>query len=144
MLTFLALENQACSSLDTSELMICPSDLQFVNDKVSRDLNMEMTSLTNFSSSSLFLDIVSLEDWTNSSAMGMVIMRGAWSNISHQLGWIMWPLSSLDPLHRNIRSVTELDSPVISKYLVGTGLVGVDSSKLNESATIKRSLLMNE
>jgi len=76
--------------------------------------------------------------------MGMVIMRGAWSDISHQLGWIMWPLSSLDPLYRNIRLVTELDSPVISEYLVGTGLVGVDSSKLNESATIKRSLLMDE
>ena len=75
MLTFLALENQACSSLDASELMICSSDSRFVNDEVSRDLNMEMTSLTNFSSSSLFLGIVSLEDWTNSSVMGMVIVR---------------------------------------------------------------------
>lgn len=75
MLTFLVLENQACSSLDASELMICSSDSRFVNDEVSRDLNMEMTSLTNFSPSSLFLGIVSLEDWTNSSAMGMVIVR---------------------------------------------------------------------
>ena len=117
MLTFLVLENQACSSLDASELMICSSDSRFVNDEVSRDLNMEMTSLTNFSPSSLFLGIVSLEDWTNSSAMGMVIVRGAWSDISHQLGWIMWPLSSLDLLRRNIRSMTELDSPVVSEYL---------------------------
>ena len=43
--------------------------------------------------------------------------KGARSNISHQLGWIMWPLSSLDPLRRNIRSMTELDSPVVSEYL---------------------------
>ena len=77
MLMFLALENQACSSLDISELMICSSDSWFVIDKVLRDLKMEMISLTNFSSSLLFLDIVSLEDWTNSSVMGMVIVRGA-------------------------------------------------------------------
>jgi len=76
MLTFLALENQACSSPDASELTICSSDLQFVIDKVLRDLNIEMTSLMNFSSSLLFLGIVSLEDWTNSSVMGMVIVRG--------------------------------------------------------------------
>ena len=77
MLMFLALENQAGSSLDISELMICSSDSWFVIDKVLRDLKMEMISLTNFSSSLLFLDIVSLEDWTNSSVMGMVIVRGA-------------------------------------------------------------------
>jgi len=56
----------------------------------------------------------------------------------------MWLLSLLDPLHRNIRSMTELDSSVVSEYLVGTGLVGVDSSKLNELAIIKRSSLMDE
>jgi len=74
----------------------------------------------------------------------MVIVRGTWSDISRQSGWIIWLLSSLDPLCRNIRLMTELDSPVISEYLVETGLVGVDSSKLNKSAIIKRSLLMNE
>ena len=55
----------------------------------------------------------------------------------------MWLLSSLDPLHRNIRLMTKLNSPVISEYLVGTGLVGIDSSKLNESVIIKRSSLIN-
>jgi len=72
MLAFLALENQACSSPDASELMICSSDSWFVIDEVLRNLNMEMTSLTNFSSSLLFLGIVSLEDWMNSSAMEMI------------------------------------------------------------------------
>jgi len=76
-LTFLALENQACSSPAASELTICSSDSQFVIDEVLRDLNMEMTTLTNFSSSLLFLGIVSLENWMNSSVMGMVIVRGA-------------------------------------------------------------------
>ncbi len=56
----------------------------------------------------------------------------------------MWSLSSLDLLHRNIRLMTELDSPIVSEYLVGTGLEGVDSSKLNESAIIKRSSLIDE
>jgi len=56
----------------------------------------------------------------------------------------MWPLSSLDPLHRNIRSMTELNSPVVSEYLVETGLVGVNSSKLNKSAIIKRLSLMDK
>jgi len=76
MLTFLVLENQACSSPTASELTICFSDSQFVIDEVLRDLNMEMTTLTNFSSSLLFLGIMSLENWMNSSIMGMVIVRG--------------------------------------------------------------------
>ena len=143
MLMFLALENQAYSSPDASELTVCSSDSRFVINKVLRDLNMEMTSLTNFSSSLLFLSIVSLKDWMNSSVMEMVIVRSAWSDVSCQSGWIMWLLSSLDPLHRNIRLMTKLNSPVISEYLVGTGLVGIDSSKLNESVIIKRSSLIN-
>ena len=40
-----------------------------------RDLNMEMTSLMNFSSSLLFLGIMSLKDWTNSSVIEIVIVR---------------------------------------------------------------------
>ena len=77
MLMFLALENQAYSSPDASELTVCSSDSRFVINKVLRDLNMEMTSLTNFSSSLLFLSIVSLKDWMNSSVMEMVIVRSA-------------------------------------------------------------------
>ena len=51
-----------------------------------RDLNMEMTSLMNFSSSLLFLGIMSLKDWTNSSVIEIVIVRDTWSNISYQPG----------------------------------------------------------
>jgi len=38
----------------------------------------------------------------------------------------------------------EFDSPEVSKYLVGTWLVGDDKSMLKESATIIRLLLIEE
>ena len=38
----------------------------------------------------------------------------------------------------------ELDSPAISEYLVGQGLVGVDSARLKESAIITKSSLIEE
>ena len=49
-----------------------------------------------------------------------------------------------DPYQRNIRSMVEFDSPTVSKYLVGQGLVGDERAKLKESAIIKRSLLIDE
>ena len=36
----------------------------------------------------------------------------------------------LDPYLRNIRSMVELASPIVSEYLVGQGLVGVKRAKL--------------
>jgi len=50
----------------------------------------------------------------------------------------------LDPYWRNIRSMVELAPPTVSEYLVGQGLVGNERAKLNESAIIKRSSLMDE
>jgi len=38
----------------------------------------------------------------------------------------------------------ELDSPTISEYLVGQGLVGVDNARLKESAIIIKSSLIEE
>ena len=43
-----------------------------------------------------------------------------------------------------MRSITELDSPAISEYLVGQGLVGVDSARLKESAIIIKLSLREE
>jgi len=40
--------------------------------------------------------------------------------------------------------MTELDSPTVSEYLVRTWLVGIDKSKLKESAIIIRSSLIEE
>jgi len=53
-------------------------------------------------------------------------------------------LSSDDPLCRNIKLITEFDSPTVFEYLVGTWLVGTDKSKLKESAMIIRLSLMEE
>ena len=47
-------------------------------------------------------------------------------------------------LRKNIRSNTEFDIPVVSKYLVGIGLIGIDSSKLDKSARINKLLLIEE
>ena len=76
--------------------------------------------------------------------MGIEIVRGAWLEKSHQSGWIKWLLSSEEPLHKNIRSMTELDSLTVSEYLVGTWLVGIDKSNLKESAIIIRLLLIEK
>ena len=43
-----------------------------------------------------------------------------------------------------MRSITKLASPAISENLVEEGLVGIDNVKLNESAMIIRSSLIEE
>ena len=43
-----------------------------------------------------------------------------------------------------MRSITEFDSPAMSEYLVGQGLVRVDKERLKESAIIIRSSLTEE
>ena len=111
---------------------------------MSRFLKINMTSSTKAISYLLFCGIDSLEVLTISSAMGMVIVRGAWSEERQLSGWIKCRSSSLDPYRRNIRSITKFTSSTVSKYLVEQGLVGVDKAKLNESAIMMRSLLMEE
>ena len=143
MLTFLAFVFQAWLILDASELTTCSKDSWSDRVKISRDLKISTTSLTKISSSSLFFGKESLDNWTNSFSMEIVIVRGIWSEVRQQSGWIEWLLSSLNPLYRNIRLMTKFDSPTVSEYLVGTGLVGNNKSKLNKSAIIKRSPLID-
>ncbi len=52
--------------------------------------------------------------------------------------------NSIEPHQRNIRSITELDSPAVSENLVGLGLVGDDKARSNESAIIIKLLLIEE
>ena len=104
----------------------------------------DKTSLMSEFSSLLFFAIENLDILIFSSTMGMEIIREAWLEESHQSGWIKWLLSSEEPLHKNIRSMTKLDSPTVSEYLVETWLVGIDKSKLKESAIIIRLLLIEE
>ena len=40
-----------------------------------------------------------------------------------------WLSNSDDLFQRNIRSIMELDSPAVSEYLVGQGLVGNDKAR---------------
>jgi len=40
--------------------------------------------------------------------------------------------------------ITEFASPVVSEYLVGQGLMGVDRARLNESAIVIKSSLIEE
>ena len=43
-----------------------------------------------------------------------------------------------------MRSMTEFDSPVVSEYLVGHGLVGLERVRLKESAIINKLSLIEE
>ena len=43
-----------------------------------------------------------------------------------------------------MRLITEFESYSLLEYLVGTWLVGFDSSKLNKSAIMRRSSLIEE
>ena len=62
--------------------------------------------------------IKNLDETMFSSVIRMKIVREAWSEKICQLGWREWLLSSVEPLHRNIRSMTEFDLLTISEYLV--------------------------
>ena len=55
-----------------------------------------------------------------------------------------WVLISVDPLHKNIRLITEFDLISESEYLVETWLVGNNSSRLKEFTMIIRSSLKEE
>ena len=55
-----------------------------------------------------------------------------------------WVLISVDPLHKNIRLITEFDLISEFEYLVETWLVGNNSSRLKESTMIIRSSLKDE
>ena len=98
MLTLLALAFQACSTLAASELTTCSRDSWFKRFEVLRDLKIRAASLMNASFSLLFFGNKNLEVRTSSSIMGMVIIRDAWSEVSHHSGWIIWLLSFLESL----------------------------------------------
>ena len=87
--------------------------------RVFRFLKTEMTSLINAVSCLLFCWIKSFKVLIVSSTIGMVIDKGVWSDVSHQLGWIEYWFSSVDPYLRNIKSMVKFAFPTVSEYLVG-------------------------
>ena len=76
--------------------------------------------------------------------MGMSTVRDAWSEDNQELGWMECQSNLLDPHLRNIKSMTESDSPTVLENLVGPGLIGDDNAKSNESAIIIRSSLIDK
>ena len=112
--------------------------------EVSRRAKLMKTSLKNSFSWSLSGVIMSFVDWIISSQMGMSTVRGAWSEDNRESGWMECQSNSLDPHLRNIKSMTESDSPTMLENLVGPGLIGDDNAKSNESAIIIRSSLIDK
>ena len=124
-LTCLAFLPHTHLMFDARRLTISSSLLQSVKLEVLRFLMIVVTSLTNVISSLLFFDMESLDELTFSLAMGIDTVRGVWSEMRHRSGWIEWLLSSIDPLRRNIRLMTEFTLPAVSEYLI----VMIQSSK---------------
>ena len=73
--------------------------------------------------------MTNFEDRITSPDMGISIKRGAWSDDSRDSERMEWLSNSFDLLQRNIRLMTELDSPSVSENLVGPGLVEDESSR---------------
>ena len=111
---------------------------------VSNVLKFKITSLINAVSCLLLGTRVSFDIWIISSKIGILIERGAWSEDKRESGRIEWRSSSDDPYQRNMRLMTELDSPAISEYLVGQGLVGEDRMRSKKSAIMIKSSLIEE
>ena len=88
--------------------------------------------------------MTNFEDRITSPDMGISIKRGAWSDDSRDSERMEWLSNSFDLLQRNIRLMTELDSPSVSENLVGPGLVEDKSSRSKESAIINKLLLIEE
>ena len=143
-LDFLAFFVHDCSMIDPSWLINHSSFSELSIFDISRDLKLEIMSLMNASFRSLLGGMVKFNEWTTSSKIGMLIERGAWLEDNCDPERMVWLFSSTDPCLRNIKSITELDSPVVSENLVGPGLVGDDNARSNESTIIIRSSLMEE
>ena len=111
---------------------------------ISMFLRASERSLMNAHSSSLSLTMVCFLVLMCFLTIGMTIVKGAWSDMSLHLEWIEWLSISLDPQCKNIRSMTKLESWMLSEYLVRTWLVGRNSPRLKKSAIIKRSSLIEE
>ena len=109
------------SLLDISKVLIFP--MVFIS------------SMSNFSSSLLFLIIVHHLSWINSSLINMSTVNGAWFERLWDSGKIKWLLISTELGHRNIRLITEFELLGLSVYWVGTWLTGEESFRSKESAT---------
>ena len=102
------------------------SDSLSTNWDISIFLMAFTSSEVNFSSSLLFLIIVHLLSWTNSSVMYMLTTSRAWSKGNWSSERIVWLSNSNKLGLRNIRSITEFELLLLFKYLMGIELVGCE------------------
>ena len=129
---------QAQLILEARNIIVSSSLKELLKSLVLMLLIACTTSSMNLDSSSLFFAMEYLNELMFSLAISILMVSGAWSNESWELRRMEWLLSLLEPLQRNMRSMVELEPLSVSKYLMGTMLVGLDSSKLKESATVIR------
>ena len=130
---------QAQSKVKASDIVVSSSLKELTKLSALMLLIAHATSSMNLDSSSLFFAMENLNKSIYSSAMPIMTINGVWSEKSRESIRVEWLLSYLELLRSNIRLMVELEPLSESKYLVGTLLVGCNSSKLKESATIKRS-----
>ena len=130
--------------------ILAKSDITFSNLGISKMFNVfnfeknVITFLMNSSFSSLFFVIVLLWKAMYSSTIGIVLVKGVWSDVRHYSGWIECMFSSEELQQRNIKLMTEFESLVLLEYLVETWLIEYNRLKLKESAITKRLSLMEE
>ena len=129
---------QAQLILEARNIVVSSSLKELFKSLVLMLLIVCTTSSMNLDSSSLFFIMEYLNKLMFSSVISILTVSRAWSNESWKLGRMEWLVSSLELLRRNMRSMVKLEPLSVSKYLVGTMLVGLDSSKLKESATVIR------
>ena len=108
---------QARSMIDPSQLSARSISSVSMMLDVFKCLKFEIMSWTKVVSCSLFGAKVSFDICIISSVIGMSMTRGAWSENNQDSRRMVWWLSSEDPLWRNMRSMTEFDSPAVSEYL---------------------------
>ena len=130
---------QVRSIVEASDVVVSSGLKELTKSSALMVLIAHVTSPINLNSSSLFFTMENLNESMYYLAMSIVMISSAWSKESHESERMEWLLSSLKPLQRNMRSMVELELLSESEYLVGTLLVGHKSSKLKESAIIKRS-----
>ena len=74
------------------------------------------------------------------SSIGIVIVRGVWSDNSLHSRWMVWLSNSTNPYLKNMRLMTKFELWSLSKYLVEIWLVGYNSSSKKESIMSKSNV----
>ena len=125
-LTFLEYLCHRSLMFTAKELMVFSRALILRIESVLRFFMEFFNSVINQSSFLLFLMRICFDNWTCSLTIGIMTEMSTWLEESLQSGWIWWVLNSIDSGWRKTKSRTELESWLLSEYLVGKFLVGLE------------------